>query len=300
MTDGAKQEDSEEEEAQDQHSASDASNNSEEPFDADDPEGYGDCPQTPPRSILKKCAQAEQSVQKEMRPTFFTEADVPAAGPISDSSAKKRLHSLVQGCPAATADSVTLLPASGSVTHHRDTARGYRTLHDMLLKLDARHQKELLSMHPQLRRYEWSCGQCSMCKEWCYESECTFILTHSCGVVHCGWCYEEDHQGQCMGPGIEAEIEATREALFEKFPQLRTQTPVSGCCAHCLEEVSAVHQFLFQHCCGELICSDCYMDHLQCCEGGASRYDAFVFGDDESSDDHGIGFVPDPRDEAWC
>jgi len=32
---------------------------------------------------------------------------------------------------------------------------------------------------------------------------------------------------------------------------------------------------------------------------GACRYDAFAFGDDESSDDYGIGYGPDARDETW-
>ena len=131
-----------------------------------------------------------------------------------------------------------------------------------------------------------------------FRSGVHFRHQHCCGVVHRGWCYE-DHLALCEHPAARQEINTTREALFVKHPELRAQTPKSGCCAHCLEEISVVHQFLFLHCCGSDICSDCYVHHLPYCKGADSFCDAYVFGDDETSDDYGISYVPDARDETW-
>ena len=38
---------------------------------------------------------------------------------------------------------------------------------------------------------------------------------------------------------------------------------------------------------------------LLSCVGPAFSQDDFVIGDDESSDDYGISYIPDPRDEIW-
>ena len=264
---------------------------SESSRDVDDPEGYCDCPQTPPsKTRHKRHAELGQSVQKEAQPKFAT-GGAPTVEPVSDSSAKLRRKG------SAASEGAALTPTSGSVVCHQEAIANDSRTHKTLLAINAHSQRELLERHPQLRQYAWSSGQCSMCMEWRSKAENTFVITHSCGVVHCGWCYE-DHQGECMDPGVAAEIQATREALFEKHPELRVQTPISGQCAHCLEEVSVVHQFLFQHCCGTDICSDCYVHHLPYCEGGFC-YDAFVLGDDESSDDYGIPYGPDVRDETW-
>ena len=262
-------------------------------WDADDPEGYGDCPQTPPRKTCDKFAELGQSVQKEARPKFLTDES-----PVCDGFAKGSHASVPRWTGSAASECVALVPASGSAVRHQDTTANDDQMHSKLLEINARSQRELLERHPQLRRYVWSSGPGSMCMEWHCKSENPFVVTHSCGVVHCGWCYE-DHQGQCKDPIITTEIQATREALFEKHPELRSQTPISGQCTHCLEELSVVHQFLFQHCCGVEICSDCYVHHLSYCEGGACHYDAFVFGDDESSDDYGIPCALDVRDETW-
>ena len=267
--------------------------------DVEDPEGYFDCPQTPPRKTsFQERVVWNHSAQKEDRPTRATANDDHTVGPVSDSPGQKRLQEVALQC----SDTAARERASGSVVPASPNTARQETMPSWmlrtLLKVNAASQREQLSKHPQLRQYAWSSGQCTICEEWHYKSQKSFVIRHCCGVVHCGGCYEE-HQGKCPDPRIRQEIQASREALFEKYPELRSHVPISGTCAACADEMGACHQFLFTHCCGLAICGDCYLDHLPYCTGGGVLNDDFVIGDDESSDDHGIAYAPDAREERW-
>ena len=267
-------------------------------LDVDPLESGDGCPQTPPRkSSFTEGFACDQSPQKEARPTYAAAGEHQAPWPASDKHAQKRSLEASQQCLDAAAieptfDSVApVSPSSGQQTNVSSW------MHQTLLKVNAASQREQLSKHPQLLQYTWSSGWCAMCEEWHDKSEGSFVVRHCCGVVHCGGCYEE-HQGKCKDPRLRDEIQATREALFEKHPELRSQEVISGTCAACSDEISAGHQFLFVHFCGLAICGDCYLDHLPYCTGGGTFNEDFVFGDDESSDDHGTPYAPDPRDET--
>ncbi len=110
------------------HSESEAS------WDVDDPEGYGDCPQTPPRKTgYEELTELGQSAQKEARPKFTTEGDARTAEPVSDSSAKKRSReSARQWSDGARMERVTLAPASGSAVHHQETIASDSAIHRTL------------------------------------------------------------------------------------------------------------------------------------------------------------------------
>jgi len=280
------EEDEEEEvhaEQHDEEAEVPSSGDDSEPLDVDVLESGDGCPATPPRRARQlELSTLARSAQKETEHKHHS-TDV-LIGSYSEKRSKPQTDSLV--------------PASGSTATSADLAANEHRTRETLVRINKSLRRKLVRRHPQLREYEWFSGQCRMCEEWAYESECTFAIKHCCGLVHCAWCYEE-HLQLCKDQAVQSEIQTTREAIFTKHPELRRHTPVSGCCSHCLEELDVAHEFLFEHCCGSLVCSDCYVHHLPYCEGGACRYDAFVFGDDGSSDDYGIGYGPDARDETW-
>jgi hypothetical protein len=268
-------------------------------LDFEDPEGYFECPQTPPRKRpFQDRVVWGRSAQKEARPPNARADDDQVAGPVSDSPVQKRSWEPALQC----SDIAAREPGSASVAPVSQSTGGQEampsSMHRTLLRVNKAAQKEQLSKHPQLRHYSWSSGRCDICEEWHCKSQGSFVIRHSCGVVHCGGCYEE-HQGKCQDPRIQEEIQISRQAFFEKHPELRTQALISGTCAACSDDLNAHHQILFEHCCGLAICGGCYLDHLPYCTGDGGDLDDFVFGDDESSSDHGIAYGPDLREEEW-
>ena len=262
-----------------------------------DPLESGDgCPQTPPRkSFLPGGFACNQSAQKDARPTYTAASDDQPPWSVSDNHAQKTPLDAAQQC----LDAAVMEPAFDSLVSVSPSSRQEKTMsswmHRALLKVNAASQREQISKHPQLLQHTWSSGWCTICEEWHDKSEGSFVLRHCCGITHCGGCYEE-HQGKCDDPRVRDEIQAFREALFERHPELRSHELISGTCAACSDEISAGHQFLFTHFCGLAICGDCYLDHLPHCVSNGAFNEDFVFGDDESSDDYGISHVPDPRD----
>ena len=136
---------------------------------------------------------------------------------MSHTSPKAALEAVSQSACTGKNDSMLISPTQ-SDDEVADTMR------QALLTCNKGLRRSLLKRQPALRGYAQASGHCSVCEHWQDEWEHTFVITHCCGLVLCGFCYE-DRQGECADPRVQYEIQASREVLFEKHPELRMYVP---------------------------------------------------------------------------